>query len=161
MAKDNKLEKCSFYSAEKISFVCSKTEIYLFGGCVTSWKVPSGRDLLFVRPDAVFNGKKPIRFYTTYLSCVIHCICCVTCIYPIYLILSLQLLVYFLNSRTCMILYNLNKRCLDHGILHIVLNSWEALNIKVAIYYSLFISFNAASLYEVILVILCFTLHLF
>lgn len=60
-----------------------------------------------------------------------------------------------------MILYNLNKRCLDHGILHIVLNSWEALNIKVAIYYSLFISFNVASLYEVILVILCFTLHLF
>ncbi|KAH7685976.1 Aldose 1-/Glucose-6-phosphate 1-epimerase protein [Dioscorea alata] len=38
----------------------SKTEIYLFGGCVTSWKVPSGRDLLFVRPDAVFNGKKPV-----------------------------------------------------------------------------------------------------
>ncbi|XP_022739689.1 putative glucose-6-phosphate 1-epimerase isoform X2 [Durio zibethinus] len=38
----------------------SEAEIYLFGGCITSWKVPSGRDLLFVRPDAVFNKKKPI-----------------------------------------------------------------------------------------------------
>ncbi|MBA0803070.1 hypothetical protein Gohar_013319 [Gossypium harknessii] len=39
----------------------SEAEIYLFGGCITSWKVPSGRDLLFVRPDAVFDKKKPIR----------------------------------------------------------------------------------------------------
>ncbi|KAL6273962.1 hypothetical protein ACE6H2_024654 [Prunus campanulata] len=38
----------------------SEADIYLFGGCITSWKVPSGRDLLFVRPDAVFNKKKPI-----------------------------------------------------------------------------------------------------
>ncbi|KAI3969879.1 hypothetical protein MKX01_038347 [Papaver californicum] len=38
----------------------SEAETYLFGGCVTSWKVPSGKDLLLVRPDAVFNGKKPI-----------------------------------------------------------------------------------------------------
>ncbi|PIA55786.1 hypothetical protein AQUCO_00700243v1 [Aquilegia coerulea] len=38
----------------------SEVEIYLFGGCVTSWKVPNGKDLLFVRPDAVFNGQKPI-----------------------------------------------------------------------------------------------------
>nr|XP_007156961.1 hypothetical protein PHAVU_002G031900g [Phaseolus vulgaris]ESW28955.1 hypothetical protein PHAVU_002G031900g [Phaseolus vulgaris] len=38
----------------------SEVEIYLFGGCITSWKVPSGKDLLFVRPDAVFNQKKPI-----------------------------------------------------------------------------------------------------
>ncbi|XP_019444772.1 PREDICTED: putative glucose-6-phosphate 1-epimerase [Lupinus angustifolius] len=38
----------------------SEAEIYLFGGCVTSWKVPNGKDLLFVRPDAVFNKKKPI-----------------------------------------------------------------------------------------------------
>ncbi|KAK1588649.1 hypothetical protein Q3G72_025507 [Acer saccharum] len=38
----------------------SEAEIYLFGGCVTSWKVSNGRDLLFVRPDAVFNKKKPI-----------------------------------------------------------------------------------------------------
>ena len=39
----------------------SEVDIYLFGGCVTSWKVPNGKDLLFVRPDAVFNKKKPIR----------------------------------------------------------------------------------------------------
>lgn len=38
----------------------SEAEIYLFGGCVTSWKVASGKDLLFVRPDAVFNKIKPI-----------------------------------------------------------------------------------------------------
>ncbi|KAG2376115.1 putative glucose-6-phosphate 1-epimerase [Vigna angularis] len=38
----------------------SEAEIYLYGGCITSWKVPGGKDLLFVRPDAVFNGKKPI-----------------------------------------------------------------------------------------------------
>jgi len=45
----------------------SEAEIYLFGGCITSWKVPSGKDLLFVRPDAVFNKKKPIRFLTYFL----------------------------------------------------------------------------------------------
>lgn len=38
----------------------SEAEIYLFGGCITSWKVSNGKDLLFVRPDAVFNKKKPI-----------------------------------------------------------------------------------------------------
>ncbi|XP_021908016.1 putative glucose-6-phosphate 1-epimerase isoform X2 [Carica papaya] len=38
----------------------SEAEIYLFGGCITSWKVAGGKDLLFVRPDAVFNKKKPI-----------------------------------------------------------------------------------------------------
>ncbi|KAL1354840.1 hypothetical protein HN51_006890 [Arachis hypogaea] len=38
----------------------SEAEIYLYGGCVTSWKLPTGKDLLFVRPDAVFNKKKPI-----------------------------------------------------------------------------------------------------
>lgn len=38
----------------------SEAQIYLYGGCLTSWKVPSGKDLLFVRPDAVFNKKKPI-----------------------------------------------------------------------------------------------------
>ncbi|KAI3712885.1 hypothetical protein L1987_71454 [Smallanthus sonchifolius] len=38
----------------------SEAELYLYGGCVTSWKVGS-KDLLFVRPDAVFNGQKPIR----------------------------------------------------------------------------------------------------
>lgn len=38
----------------------SEADIYLFGGCITSWKVTNGKDLLFVRPDAVFNGQKPI-----------------------------------------------------------------------------------------------------
>lgn len=38
----------------------SEAEIYMFGGCITSWKLANGKDLLFVRPDAVFNGKKPI-----------------------------------------------------------------------------------------------------
>lgn len=38
----------------------SEAEIYLFGACLTSWKIPNGKDLLFVRPDAVFNGQKPI-----------------------------------------------------------------------------------------------------
>lgn len=37
----------------------SEAEIYLFGGCVTSWKI-ANKDLLYVRPDAVFNGQKPI-----------------------------------------------------------------------------------------------------
>ncbi|CAK9152384.1 unnamed protein product [Ilex paraguariensis] len=37
----------------------SEAELYLFGGCITSWKVAC-KDLLFVRPDAVFNGQKPI-----------------------------------------------------------------------------------------------------
>lgn len=39
----------------------SEAEVYLYGGCVTSWKTAQGDDLLFVRPDAVFTGKKPIR----------------------------------------------------------------------------------------------------
>ncbi|KAH9620698.1 hypothetical protein KSS87_004081 [Heliosperma pusillum] len=38
----------------------SEAEIYLFGACLTSWKTATGKDLLFVRPDAVFNGQKPI-----------------------------------------------------------------------------------------------------
>ncbi|XP_028551416.1 putative glucose-6-phosphate 1-epimerase isoform X3 [Dendrobium catenatum] len=38
----------------------SEAEIYLFGACLTSWKLENGKDLLFIRPDAVFNGKKPI-----------------------------------------------------------------------------------------------------
>lgn len=37
----------------------SEAELYLYGGCVTSWKVEN-KDLLFVRPDAVFTGQKPI-----------------------------------------------------------------------------------------------------
>ncbi|KAJ7566867.1 hypothetical protein O6H91_02G122200 [Diphasiastrum complanatum] len=45
------------------SCVCQaagSAEIYLYGACVTSWKSMDGKDLLFVRPDAVFNGIKPI-----------------------------------------------------------------------------------------------------
>ncbi|GAB2227390.1 hypothetical protein Droror1_Dr00009210 [Drosera rotundifolia] len=38
----------------------SEADVYLFGACITSWKIPGGKDLLFVRPDAVFNGQKPI-----------------------------------------------------------------------------------------------------
>ncbi|XP_074297574.1 uncharacterized protein LOC141628314 [Silene latifolia] len=38
----------------------SEAEIYLFGACLTSWKTATGKDLLFVRLDAVFNGKKTI-----------------------------------------------------------------------------------------------------
>ncbi|KAK4426790.1 putative glucose-6-phosphate 1-epimerase [Sesamum alatum] len=37
----------------------SEAEIYLFGGCVTSWRVDN-TDLLYVRPDAIFTGLKPI-----------------------------------------------------------------------------------------------------
>ena len=50
---------------------CSEAEIYLFGGCITSWKVPSGRDLLFVRPDAVFNKKKPIRLFLHHFTLIL------------------------------------------------------------------------------------------
>jgi len=35
-------------------------EIYLYGGCVTSWKQPSGDEVLYCRPDAKFDGSKPI-----------------------------------------------------------------------------------------------------
>ncbi|KAL6520034.1 hypothetical protein OROHE_017177 [Orobanche hederae] len=38
----------------------SEAELYLYGGCITSWKVGAGKDLLFVRPDAVYTGQKPI-----------------------------------------------------------------------------------------------------
>lgn len=38
----------------------SSAEVYLFGACITSWKQPSGDEILYVRPDAVFNGSKPI-----------------------------------------------------------------------------------------------------
>lgn len=35
-------------------------QMYLFGACVTSWKQPSGDEVLYVRPDAVFDKSKPI-----------------------------------------------------------------------------------------------------
>ncbi|KAH9663108.1 glucose-6-phosphate 1-epimerase [Citrus sinensis] len=48
----------------------SEAELYLFGGCVTSWKASNDKDLLFVRPDAVFNKKKPIRYcYLSFVRC--------------------------------------------------------------------------------------------
>ncbi|GLI68039.1 hypothetical protein VaNZ11_012362 [Volvox africanus] len=38
----------------------SSAEMYLHGACVTSWKQPSGDEILYVRPDAVFDKSKPI-----------------------------------------------------------------------------------------------------
>jgi hypothetical protein len=38
----------------------TKAEIHLFGGCITSWKQASSDEILFIRPDAKFDGSKPI-----------------------------------------------------------------------------------------------------
>merc|ERR1719199_823916 len=38
----------------------SSAEVVLFGGCVTSWKQSSGDEVLYIRPDAKFDGSKPI-----------------------------------------------------------------------------------------------------
>lgn len=38
----------------------SRAEVVLFGGVITSWKQPSGDEVLYVRPDAVFDKSKPI-----------------------------------------------------------------------------------------------------
>uniref|UniRef100_A0A7S0S6A0 glucose-6-phosphate 1-epimerase n=1 Tax=Mantoniella antarctica TaxID=81844 RepID=A0A7S0S6A0_9CHLO len=38
----------------------SRAEVYLFGANVTSWCQPSGDEVLYVRPDAVFDKSKPI-----------------------------------------------------------------------------------------------------
>ncbi len=35
-------------------------QVHLFGGCVTSWKQASGDEVLYIRPDAKFDGSKPI-----------------------------------------------------------------------------------------------------
>jgi hypothetical protein len=35
-------------------------QVYLFGGAVCSWKQASGDEVLYVRPDAVFDKSKPI-----------------------------------------------------------------------------------------------------
>ncbi|PSC73084.1 glucose-6-phosphate 1-epimerase [Micractinium conductrix] len=35
-------------------------EVTLFGGCVTSWKTSAGQEVLYIRPDAVFDKSKPI-----------------------------------------------------------------------------------------------------
>jgi hypothetical protein len=38
----------------------SAAEVYLFGACVTSLTQPHGSDVLYLRPDATFDGSKPI-----------------------------------------------------------------------------------------------------
>ncbi|KIZ00487.1 Putative apospory-associated protein C [Monoraphidium neglectum] len=38
----------------------SSAQVYLHGACVTSWKQASGDEVLYVRPDAVFDKSKPI-----------------------------------------------------------------------------------------------------
>ena len=38
----------------------SATQVYLFGGVVLSWVQPSGDEVLFTRPDALFDKTKPI-----------------------------------------------------------------------------------------------------
>ncbi|KAK9810265.1 hypothetical protein WJX72_007647 [[Myrmecia] bisecta] len=38
----------------------ARAEVHLFGANVTSWKQASGDEVLFVRPDAVFDKSKPI-----------------------------------------------------------------------------------------------------
>ncbi len=38
----------------------STAEVYLFGATVTSWTQPSGDEVLYVRPDAVFDGSAAI-----------------------------------------------------------------------------------------------------
>lgn len=38
----------------------TKAEIHLFGGCITSWTQPSKDEILYIRPDAKFDGSKPI-----------------------------------------------------------------------------------------------------
>jgi len=38
----------------------ASAEITLFGGCITSWKQASGDEVLYIRPDAVFDKSKPI-----------------------------------------------------------------------------------------------------
>jgi glucose-6-phosphate 1-epimerase len=34
-------------------------QVYLFGGAVCSWKQASGDEVLYVRPDAVFDKVSP------------------------------------------------------------------------------------------------------
>ncbi len=35
-------------------------QVTLFGGCVTSWRHPKHGEVLYIRPDAVFDKSKPI-----------------------------------------------------------------------------------------------------
>ncbi|CAG9462722.1 unnamed protein product [Pedinophyceae sp. YPF-701] len=44
-----------------LTHVCgSSAEVYLHGACVTSWRQANGSEVLYVRPDAVFDRTKPI-----------------------------------------------------------------------------------------------------
>ena len=38
----------------------ARSQVYLFGGLIASWTQPSGDEVLYVRPDAVFDKSKPI-----------------------------------------------------------------------------------------------------
>eukprot|EP00878_Enallax_costatus_P001989 GHUV01002153.1.p1 GENE.GHUV01002153.1~~GHUV01002153.1.p1 ORF type:complete len:331 (+),score=115.11 GHUV01002153.1:115-1107(+) len=38
----------------------ASAQVYLFGGAICSWKQATGDEVLFVRPDAVFDKSKPI-----------------------------------------------------------------------------------------------------
>lgn len=58
MVLRNEVVKCTY----DILSIFSEADVYLYGGCITSWRLANGKDVLFVRPDAVFNKKKPIRF---------------------------------------------------------------------------------------------------
>jgi len=40
----------------------SAAEVYLFGACVTSFTQPHGSEILYLRPDATFDGSKPIAY---------------------------------------------------------------------------------------------------
>ncbi|XRB24982.1 glucose-6-phosphate 1-epimerase [Pseudoscourfieldia marina] len=47
--------------AVKLTHACgASAEVYLFGGCVMSWKQATGDEVLYVRPDAKFDKSKPI-----------------------------------------------------------------------------------------------------
>ena len=44
-----------------LSHACgAEATVYLYGACVASWIQPGGHEVLYVRPDAVFDRSKPI-----------------------------------------------------------------------------------------------------
>ena len=47
-------------SFRHLTDACALPQVHLFGGCVTSWKQASGDEVLYIRPDAKFDGSKPI-----------------------------------------------------------------------------------------------------
>jgi len=45
----------------RLTHACGATaEVILFGGLVSSWTQPSGDEVLYIRPDAVFDKSKPV-----------------------------------------------------------------------------------------------------